>query len=61
MQWTIRWFRNQVDVWSGRSKRDDGDLPLGHKSYATKQQKLWKEFEMKATARFGLYLPAVFS
>ena len=58
MQWTILWFQNQVNLWSERSKREDGNLTLGHKSYAIKQQKLWDQFQRKATERFALHLPS---
>jgi hypothetical protein len=59
MQWTILWFQNQVNIWTERSKQEDTFLPPGHKSYAIKQQKLWNEFQRKATERFTLYLPHV--
>ena len=39
-----------------RSEQKGGDLPLGHKSYATKKQKLWNAFQKKAKERFGIYL-----
>jgi hypothetical protein len=55
MQWTILWFQNQANLWSERSKKDEEHLPLGHKVYAIKQQKLWNAFEKKASERFGLY------
>ena len=42
MQWTTLWFQNKAKIWEERSKRKDGKLPLGHRSYAAKQQKLWK-------------------
>ena len=58
MQWTILWFQNQANLWSERSKREDGNLPLGHKSYAAKQEKLWNAFQRKALERFSLYLPS---
>ena len=56
MQWTILWFQYQASLWSERSKRDDSHLPLGHRSYAAKQEKLWDSFERKATERFALYI-----
>ena len=56
MHWTILWFQNQVDVWREYSKRTDDSLPIGHKAYATKQQKIWKEFHKKASERFALYI-----
>jgi hypothetical protein len=56
MHWTILWFQNQVDLWTEYSKREDGYLPIGHKSYAAKQRKLWKAFQKKASERFALYL-----
>jgi len=56
MQWTILWFHNQVDLWTERSKKEDGGLTPGHKSYAIKQRKLWKEFHRKAAERFALHL-----
>jgi hypothetical protein len=59
MQWTILWFQNQVNLWTERSKREDTVLPPGHKSYAIKQQKLWKEFQKKATEKFALHLPSI--
>jgi hypothetical protein len=55
MGWTILWFKNQADVWSERSKREDENLPLGHKLYAIKQMKLWNSFQKNASERFGLY------
>ena len=56
MKWTTLWFKNQADLWRERSKRGDVDLPPGHKSYATKQLKLWNAFHRKACERFNLYL-----
>jgi hypothetical protein len=56
MQWTLLWFQNQAKLWRERSEREDSDLPLGHKSYAIKQQKLWNAFQKKAEERFGIYL-----
>ena len=56
MGWTILWFQNQANLLSERSKTVDGSLPLGHKSYAIKQQKLWNSFEKKASEIFGIYL-----
>ena len=50
------WFKNQADMWRERSKREDSDLPQGHKSYATKQLKLWNTFCIKASERLDLYL-----
>jgi hypothetical protein len=58
MHWTTLWFQNQANVWEKRSNREDSKLPLGHKSYAVKQQKLWKAFQKKASERFELYLPS---
>jgi hypothetical protein len=58
MHWTTLWFQNQVDLWSERAKREDGDLAPGHKSYAIKQQKLWNAFHRKASERFALHLPS---
>jgi hypothetical protein len=37
---------------------EDITLTPGHKSYAIKQQKLWNEFQRKATERFSMYLPS---
>jgi hypothetical protein len=31
-------------------------LPMGHEAYAAKQQKLWNEFQRKASEIFALYL-----
>lgn len=56
MGWTILWFKNQANTWGERSKREDHNLPPGHKFYAAKQQKLWNAFEKKASERFELYL-----
>jgi hypothetical protein len=56
MQWTILWFQNQVKIWSERSLEEEATLPLGHKSYAIKQKKLWNAFLAKATERFSLYI-----
>jgi len=56
MHWTILWFRHQADIWTGYSEREDDYLPIGHKAYATKQQKIWNEFQKKASERFDLYL-----
>ena len=56
MQWTILWFQFQANLWRERSERVDGILPVGHQSYAKKQQKLWNVFERKSTEKFGLYL-----
>ena len=56
MQWTILWFQHQANLWTEHSKREDVDLPMGHKAYAVKQNKLWTAFEKKALERFSLYL-----
>ena len=56
MEWTMLWFRNQADLWRERSEREDADLTPGHKSYATKQQKLWTSFHSRSSERFKLYL-----
>jgi len=57
MQWTVKWFQNQANLWNRRSNREDGDLPLGHKSYSVKQEKIWNTFLRKASQRFGLHVP----
>jgi hypothetical protein len=56
MEWTILWFRYQADLWTERAGKEDVNLPLGHKSYAAKQIKLWKEFDRKASDRFGIHI-----
>ena len=56
MGWTILWFQNQANLWGDRSKREDQNLPFGHKSYSVKQQKLWIEFQRKVSEIFKLYL-----
>jgi hypothetical protein len=56
MQWTIRWFQYQANLWRERSEREEGSLPIGHKAYAKKQRKLWNEFERKSSERFELYI-----
>ena len=56
MQWTVQWFQYQANLWNERSNREDGNLPLGHKSYSTKQEKLWNAFVLKASQKFGLYV-----
>ena len=56
MEWTALWFKNKAELWSERSKREDSDLPPGHKSYAAKQYKLWNAFHRKAAEKFNLYL-----
>jgi hypothetical protein len=56
MRWTTLWFQNQANIWRERSEREDDILPIGHKSYATKQQKLWSAFERKSAERFGIHL-----
>ena len=56
MQWTILWFQYQANLWKEHSKREDVDLPIGHKAYAAKQNKLWSAFQRKASERFSLYL-----
>ena len=56
MQWTLLWFQKKAKLWRERSEQKGGDLPLGHKSYATKKQKLWNAFQKKAKERFGIYL-----
>jgi hypothetical protein len=58
MQWTILWFKNQANLWKERSEREDVVLPIGHKAYALKQQKLYNQFERKASERFAMYLPS---
>jgi hypothetical protein len=56
MEWTILWFQHHANLWGERSEREDENLPLGHKHYAIKQQKLWNEFQSKAAETFGLYI-----
>jgi hypothetical protein len=56
MEWTTLWFKKQADLWRARSKREDNNLPLGHKSYAMKQEKLWNAFHRKSAERFNLHL-----
>jgi hypothetical protein len=56
MKWTMLWFQNQADIWKGRSEMEGDDLPMGHKAYAIKQQKLWKEFHTKSSEKFKLYI-----
>ena len=56
MQWTTLWFQNQADLWRERSESVDGILPIGHKAYAVKQQKLWDAFQKKSSQRFAIYL-----
>lgn len=56
MHWTILWFQNQANIWHERSKIENEKLPLGHKAYAVKQQKLWSNFQRKANEIFGIYL-----
>ena len=56
MRWTTIWFQKQVDLWVKRSKSEDPSLPIGHKSYAIKQEKLWKAFLMKASGNFSLHI-----
>jgi hypothetical protein len=56
MDWTIRWFQYQANLWKKRSEMEDRMLPKGHEAYAIKQQKLWDVFQKKASERFGLYL-----
>jgi hypothetical protein len=56
MEWTTIWFRRQVESWRERSERNNPKLPLGHKSYAAKQHKLWNAFERKSSERFKLYM-----
>jgi len=58
MKWTILWFEYQANIWGGHLKREDANLPLGHKAYAAKQNKLWNAFRRKSSERFGLYIPS---
>jgi hypothetical protein len=58
MQWTILWFRHHANLWKGRSERKDGNLPMGHKAYAVKQQKLYNAFAEKSLDKFSLYIPS---
>jgi hypothetical protein len=57
MQWTLLWFENQANIWRERAEREDSILPVGHKAYAKKQQKLWKTFQRKSSDKFAMYLP----
>ena len=54
MKWMTLWFKNQADFWRERSKRQDIDLPAGHRAYAEKQNRLWNEFHRKACKKFGM-------
>ena len=56
MRWTMLWFENQANLWRERLEREDSFLPIGHKAYAMKQQKIWNAFQRKASERFYLYL-----
>jgi hypothetical protein len=56
MEWTTLWFKNQAELWRSRLRREDSNLPAGHKSYAAKQQKLWEAFHRKSLERFSLHL-----
>lgn len=56
MEWTILGFQHQADMWMEHSEREDDYLPIGHKAYAAKQQKLWKAFHKKALENFSLYI-----
>ena len=56
MQWTMLWFQNQANLWKERSEMEGDDLPVGHKAYTVKQQKLWNEFLTKSSERFKLYI-----
>lgn len=58
MRWTTLWFQYQAKVWSERSKREDSNLPLGHKSYALKQEKIWSNFYAKAIGSFSICIPS---
>jgi hypothetical protein len=56
MHWTILWFQNQVNEWTKHSETEEESLPAGHKAYAVKQQKIWKEFHKKTSERFAVYI-----
>ena len=56
MEWTTLWFQHQANSWGEHSKKEDPYLPIGHKAYAVKQQKLWSAFQRKASERFTLYI-----
>lgn len=56
MQWTILWFRHHANLWKERSERNDGNLPMGHKAYAVKQQKLYNAFAEKSFDKFSMYI-----
>ena len=56
MRWTVLWFQNQANLWGERLEMKDSMLPIGHEAYAKKQQKLWNEFQRKASERFALHV-----
>jgi hypothetical protein len=60
MQWTILWFRHHANLWKERSERKDRNLPMGHRAYAVKQQKLYIMFAKNAYDKFSMYIPSDF-
>ena len=58
MHWTTLWFQHQAEVWSEHSKSEHSDLPVGHKAYAAKQQKLWSTFHQRSSEKFVIYIPS---
>jgi hypothetical protein len=56
MHWTTLWFQKQIKTWTDYSIRGEDYLPIGHKAYAVKQQKLWTLFHRKALEKFALYI-----
>jgi hypothetical protein len=41
MRWTTAYFNHRAREWQ---RRKEGDMSLGHKVYAAKQQAMWKDF-----------------
>lgn len=53
MEWTIRWFEKQEEIWRGRANKASEEGKHGHQCYAEKQQVLWRNFKSQAIVAFG--------
>jgi hypothetical protein len=50
MKWTTAYFKHQAVEWQ---KRKEDVTSLGHKTYAAKQEVMWKDFADRARSSFS--------
>jgi hypothetical protein len=52
MDWLVRYFEHQADLWRGRSERSAGDAKLGHRCYGLQKSAMWTRFASDAKSAF---------